>query len=51
MSILNALLECGQIFNKTFVKNDTLHNDYLIDKTIIDKVDIILANEPFGLKI
>ena len=51
MSILNALLECGQIFNKTFVKNDTLHNDYLIDnKTIIDKVDIILANEPFGLK-
>lgn len=50
MSLLNALLECGQIFNKTFVKNDTLHNDYLIDKTIIDKVDIILANEPFGLK-
>jgi type I restriction-modification system DNA methylase subunit/restriction endonuclease S subunit len=50
MSILNALLECGQIFNETFVKNDTLHNDYLIDKKIIDKVDIILANEPFGLK-
>ena len=50
MSLLNALLECGQIFNETFVKNDTLHNDYLIDKKIIDKVDIILANEPFGLK-
>lgn len=51
MSILNALLECGQIFNKTFVKNDTLHNDYKISENVlIDKVDIILANEPFGLK-
>jgi type I restriction-modification system DNA methylase subunit len=28
MSILNALLECGQIFSETFVKNDTLKNDY-----------------------
>ena len=51
MSILNALLECGKIFNKTFVKNDTLHKDYKISDTVlIDKVDIILANEPFGLK-
>jgi type I restriction-modification system DNA methylase subunit/restriction endonuclease S subunit len=51
MSILNALLECGQIFNKTFVKNDTLKNDYKISENVlIDKVDIILANEPFGLK-
>ena len=51
MSILNALLECGQIFNETFVKNDTLHDDYKIsDNVLIDKVDIILANEPFGLK-
>ena len=51
MSILNALLECGQIFNETFVKNDTLHNDYKISENVlIDKVDIILANEPFGLK-
>ena len=51
MSILNALLECGQIFNETFVKNDTLKNDYKIsDNILIDKVDIILANEPFGLK-
>jgi type I restriction-modification system DNA methylase subunit len=51
MSILNALLECGQIFDETFVKNDTLKNDYKIsDNILIDKVDIILANEPFGLK-
>ena len=51
LSVLNALLECGKIFNKTFVKNDTLHNDYKIsDNVLIEKVDIILANEPFGLK-
>jgi type I restriction enzyme M protein len=51
MSILNALLECGQIFSETFVKNDTLKNDYKISENVlIDKVDIILANEPFGLK-
>jgi len=51
MSLLNALLECGKIFNDTLVKNDTLHNDYKINDTVvIDKVDIILANEPFGLK-
>ena len=51
LSILNALLETGKIFNKTFVKNDTLHNDYMISNNVlIDKVDIILANEPFGLK-
>ena len=46
MSLLNALLECGKIFNDTFIKNDSLSNGF----TIIDKVDIILANEPFGLK-
>jgi len=51
MSMLNALLESGKIFDKTFVNNDTLHNDYKINPTtVIEKVDIILANEPFGLK-
>ena len=51
LSVLNALLECGKIFNRTLVKNDTLHNDYKIsDNVLIEKVDIILANEPFGLK-
>lgn len=52
-ALLNTLLECEKDFSKTLVHNDTLRNDYLIDKdnkTIIDKVDIILANEPFGLK-
>ena len=51
LSVLNALLESGKIFSKTLVKNDTLHNDYMISNNVlIDKVDIILANEPFGLK-
>jgi type I restriction-modification system DNA methylase subunit len=52
-ALLNTLLECEKDFSKTLVHNDSLKNDYLIDndnKTIIDKVDIILANEPFGLK-
>jgi type I restriction enzyme S subunit len=52
-ALLNTLLECEKDFSKTLVHNDSLRNDYLIDKdnkTIIDKVDIILANEPFGLK-
>ena len=51
LSVLNALLESGKIFSKTLVKNDTLHNDFMISNNVlIDKVDIILANEPFGLK-
>ena len=53
LAILNALLESGEIFNDTFIKNDTLHNDYKLlinNNKLIDKVDIILANEPFGLK-
>jgi len=52
-ALLNTLLECEKDFSKTLVQNDSLKNDYLIDKennTIIDKVDVILANEPFGLK-
>jgi type I restriction-modification system DNA methylase subunit len=51
MGILNMLLETDTLFNNTLVKNDTLKNDYQISESvIIDKVDVILANEPFGLK-
>ncbi len=52
MSLLNAFIETGQLFDRTICKHDTLHADYMIDKekTLIDKVDVILANEPFGLK-
>ena len=50
LAILNAMLETGEIF-KTLVRNDTLHNDYKLNNNDkIDKVDVILANEPFGLK-
>lgn len=51
MAILNLFLETGQIFDRTLIKHDTLHKDFeLEDKTFIDKVDVILANEPFGIK-
>lgn len=52
MAKLNLFLETGEIFDKTLTKRDTLHKDLLLDdnKTYIDKVDVILANEPFGIK-
>jgi len=51
MSLLNVFIETGLLFDKTICKHDTLHKDYMIDEsTLIDKVDVILANEPFGLK-
>ena len=51
MAVLNMFLETGINFEETLVKNDSLHNDFLLqDKSYIDKVDIILANEPFGVK-
>jgi type I restriction enzyme S subunit len=46
---INLLIENNQLF-KNIVVEDTLHNDYKINNVLIDKVDIILANEPFGLK-
>jgi len=50
MAMLNMFLETGELCNETLVKNDTLYNDLRIssDKTI-EKVDVILANEPMGL--
>jgi type I restriction-modification system DNA methylase subunit len=51
MAVLNVLLETGELCNETIVKNDTLYNDFkLSSNETIDKVDIILANEPMGLK-
>ena len=53
LTLLNVLLETGKDFKNTIVQCDSLKNDYLVDKhnnIIIDKVDVILANEPFGLK-
>jgi type I restriction-modification system DNA methylase subunit len=51
MSLLNAFIETGLLFDKTIIKHDSLHKDYVLeDGTFIDKVDVILANEPFGLK-
>lgn len=51
MALLNMLLECGEMCEETFIKNDTLYNDFkLKNGEILEKVDIILANEPMGIK-
>jgi type I restriction-modification system DNA methylase subunit len=51
MALLNILLECGEFCDDTIIKNDTLYNDFkLKDNQILEKVDIILANEPMGIK-
>ena len=52
MTLLNMLLETGQLFDQTIHKQDTLKNDITNPNTNItlNGADIILANEPFGLK-
>lgn len=52
MALLNVLLEMGELCKQTLVKQDTLHEDmkFTHDDTILEKADIILANEPMGLK-
>lgn len=51
MALLNMLLECGEMCEDTFIKNDTLYNDFkLKNGDTLEKVDVILANEPMGIK-
>ena len=51
MGILNMFLETGENCEKTLCKRDTLKDDFILDdKTFVEKVDVILANEPFGIK-
>jgi len=51
MALLNLLLEMGELCKDTIAKQDTLHNDMkLPNDTIFEKADVILANEPMGLK-
>lgn len=52
MTVLNLLLETGEIFKDTIHKQDTLKNDLTNPDSneILKGADIILANEPFGLK-
>ena len=46
LTLLNLLLETNQLFKDTVCRQNTLYNDF----SIINKVDVILANEPFGIK-
>lgn len=52
MALLNIFLEIGELCSDTIIKQDTLHNDmtFTNDGTILEKADVILANEPMGLK-
>jgi type I restriction-modification system DNA methylase subunit len=51
MALLNMLLECGEMCEDTFIRNDTLYYDFkLKNDEILNKVDVILANEPMGIK-
>jgi len=50
MALLNMLLECGEMCEDTFIKNDTLYNDFKLKNGVLEKVDVILANEPMGIK-
>lgn len=52
MALLNIFLEIGELCTDTIIKQDTLHNDmkFTDDGTILEKADVILANEPMGLK-
>lgn len=52
MALLNVFLEIGELCTDTMIKQDTLHNDmkFTNDGTILEKADVILANEPMGLK-
>lgn len=52
MALLNVFLETNELCKQTLVKQDTLHCDmkFTHDDTILEKADVILANEPMGLK-
>ena len=55
MAILNIFIEIGNLCDNTLCKQDTLHCDMKFnggkfDNTILEKADIILANEPMGIK-
>lgn len=50
LAYINLLLENKEVFKNICIQ-DTLHKDFVTTDNIhIDKVDVILANEPFGLK-
>ena len=51
MARLNVLLETGELCTDTIVKQDTLHEDLKLPSgEILQKANVILANEPMGIK-
>ena len=49
LSTLNMLLETGEIASN-LINLDTLHNGFSFSDIAVEKFNIILANEPFGIK-
>lgn len=50
-AILNLLIETRELCNINLLKNDSLKNDMrLKNNNILEGADIVLANEPMGLK-
>jgi type I restriction enzyme M protein len=52
MALINVFLELGSLCNDTIVRQDTLRNGlkFPMSGKILEKADIILANEPMGIK-
>ena len=50
MALMNVFLEIGELCSDTIIKQDTLHFDMKNKGVILENVDVILANEPMGLK-
>lgn len=48
MALLNVFLEIGELCDDTIIKRDSLYSDMNLNQD--DKYDIILANEPMGIK-
>jgi type I restriction-modification system DNA methylase subunit len=50
MTMISLLTETNQLFDSTISCRDTLCEDYNINNTLIDKVDIIMCHIPFGIR-
>jgi type I restriction-modification system DNA methylase subunit len=50
LTTASLLIETGELFNTTINYRDTLCDDYKINNTLIDKVDIIMCDIPFGIR-
>jgi hypothetical protein len=50
ITVASLLMETNQLFNNTINYRDTLCDDYKINNTLIEKVDIIFCDMPVGIR-